>query len=599
MDVKRLCNNDGKGFYPTPKDLATHMLDKINFKYVYSVLEPSAGKGDLVMEIFDRMNKCHKESESSDWRIDAIEVDPYLRSILTHRFTDDGMREYAPKVFEEYEKMEEHMVHMVGSSLSEWQRYQGLKKRIQELNHAKNVRTVHDDFLTYRPQFSYDAIIMNPPFEHGTQHLLHAIKLTQHYGGQIVCLLNAETVLNPFSQERQDLKSKLDEYDADIEFLSQAFSNAERETDVRIAVIYIDIKREKAKSKIFDRLEKAQQVKIINDHDYAELISTDVIEAAIAMYNMEIKASLHLIDEYEAMSEWLSRKFNGLRGNMIRLCIMQDGQACELDIDSYIQNVRRKYWDALLNNEQFIGLLTSNLQSKYLHMVGELENYEFSRFNIERIKSEMMAELIDGAKVCIMELFDKLTVYHSYNDTVENGNVHYYNGWKTNKAYMLNKRCIIPAYSIWSQWGEQFDMNAIFSLLSDMEKALNYLDGGVTQPVDLESTLKNALDTGKTRNIHFKYFDISLYKKGTVHITFHNEELLKRFNIYAAQNRGWLPPSYGKKKYNDMDSEEKSVIDSFQGKDDYEKVMAQPDKYLFSEGQVLSLLEQRDEIKSA
>ena len=48
-----------------------------------------------------------------------------------------------------------------------------------------------------------------------------------------------------------------------------------------------------------------------------------------------------------------------------------------------------------------------------------------------------------------------------------------------------------------------------------------------------------------------------------------------------------------------MDSEEKSVIDSFQGKDDYEKVMAQPDKYLFSEGQVLSLLEQRDEIKSA
>lgn len=599
MDVKRLCNNDGKGFYPTPKDLATHMLDKINFRYVYSVLEPSAGKGDLVMEIFDRMNKCHKESESSDWRIDAIEVDPYLRSILTHRFTDGGMREYAPKVFEEYEKMEEHMVHMVGSSLSEWQRYQGLKKRIQELNHAKNVRTVHDDFLTYRPQFSYDAIIMNPPFEHGTQHLLHAIKLTQHYGGQIVCLLNAETVLNPFSQERQDLKSKLDEYDADIEFLSQAFSNAERETDVRIAVIYIDIKREKAKSKIFDRLEKAQQVKIINDHDYAELIATDVIEAAIAMYNMEIKASLHLIDEYEAMSEWLSRKFNGLRGNMIRLCIMQDGQACELDIDSYIQNVRRKYWDVLLNNEQFIGLLTSNLQSKYLHMVGELENYEFSRFNIERIKSEMMAELIDGAKVCIMELFDKLTVYHSYNDTVENGNVHYYNGWKTNKAYMLNKRCIIPAYSIWSQWGEQFDMNAIFSLLSDMEKALNYLDGGVTQPVDLESTLKNALDTGKTRNIHFKYFDISLYKKGTVHITFHNEELLKRFNIYAAQNRGWLPPSYGKKKYNDMDSEEKSVIDSFQGKDDYEKVMAQPDKYLFSEGQVLSLLEQRDEIKSA
>ena len=48
-----------------------------------------------------------------------------------------------------------------------------------------------------------------------------------------------------------------------------------------------------------------------------------------------------------------------------------------------------------------------------------------------------------------------------------------------------------------------------------------------------------------------------------------------------------------------MDSEEKSVIDSFQGKADYNKVMAQPNKYLFSEKQVLSLLEQKEGVKSA
>ena len=598
MDVKELCNNDGTGFYPTPKELAAHMLEKINFKYVFSVLEPSAGKGDLVMEILKHMSKIHGGYKSSDWRIDTVEVDPNLRGILSHRFTDEGIKEYAPDVFKEYEQMDSQLYAV--KHTPDWtNRYHELKEMIHAMDNVENVRVVHDDFLTYCPQFSYDVIIMNPPFDQGAQHLLHAIELTQHYGGQIVCFIISETRLHPFSQERQDLKRKLDEYDADIEVLSHAFSHAERETDVRIAVVYIDIKRKERKSKIFDRLEKAQQVKINRDHVYAELISTDVIEAAIAMYNMEIKASLHLIDEYEAMNQYLNKKFNGKRESTIRLCVMRAGKTEDLDVESYIKSVRTKYWDTLMKNKQFIGLLTSNLQSKYLHMVTELANYEFSRFNIERVQREMMAELIDGAKVCIMELFDKLTVYHSYNDTVENGNVHYYNGWKTNKAYMLDKRCIIPAYSIWSQWGDHFDMNAIYALLSDMEKALNYLDGGITQPVDLKSTLRYALETGRTRNIHFKYFDISLYKKGTVHITLHNEELLKRFNIYAAQNRGWLPPSYGKKKYDEMSAEEKSVIDSFQGKEDYSKVLAQPNKYLFSEKQVLSLLEQKGEIKSA
>lgn len=66
-----------------------------------------------------------------------------------------------------------------------------------------------------------------------------------------------------------------------------------------------------------------------------------------------------------------------------------------------------------------------------------------------------------------------------------------------------------------------------------------------------------------TKNIPCKFFDVTFYKKGTVHIVFKCPELIDRFNIYAAQQRGWLPPCYGKKKYKDMDEEEKAVIDSF------------------------------------
>ena len=589
MDVKRLCvtKNGNKNFYPTPEALAKKMLDKIDFKRVHTVLEPSAGKGDLAMEILKKLNKRYS-GNSSDWSVDTIEIDPNLRSILTHRFTEKGIREYEPKLFNELDEMNEHQQEVYRDP-EKTKRYYVLMDRTRELDNLENVRVVHDDFLSYRPQFGYDAIIMNPPFDQGVQHLLHAIQLTRHYGGQIVCLLNAETLRNPFARDRKDLIGELEKYDADIEYVSEAFSNAERETDIDIAIVSIKIERKERKSTIFDHLEKAQQVKMKNDHDYAELISTDPIEAAISMYNMEVKAALHLIDEYWAVSDYLNQKFNGQNEDILGLCILRGEQYSDLSIVSYMQRVRLKYWKALLNNKKFMGLLTSNLRSKYQDMVNELANYEFSRYNIARIKREMMAELVDGAKDCIMELFDKLTIEHCYNKTVENGNIHYYNGWRTNKAYKIDKKCIIPTFGIYSQWKNDFDFYATFHLLSDMEKALNYLDGGITEEVNLEAQLKISINSGHTRNIHLKYFDISLYKKGTAHITFRNPELIDRFNIFASQQRGWLPPSYGKKKYKEMSPEEQAVIDSFQGEANYAKVMNNPDRYLFSESKVLCL----------
>ena len=37
-----------EGFYPTPDDLAAKLLEGIDWKRIETVLEPSAGKGNLV-----------------------------------------------------------------------------------------------------------------------------------------------------------------------------------------------------------------------------------------------------------------------------------------------------------------------------------------------------------------------------------------------------------------------------------------------------------------------------------------------------------------------------------------------------------------------
>ncbi len=80
-----------------------------------------------------------------------------------------------------------------------------------------------------------------------------------------------------------------------------------------------------------------------------------------------------------------------------------------------------------------------------------------------------------------------------------------------------------------------------------------------------------------------------MYKKGTMHITFTDEELLHRLNIYGSQKKGWLPPSYGKKRYADMDDEEKAVIDEFEGEESYNIVFENKDKFLIESSTLLML----------
>lgn len=115
-----------------------------------------------------------------------------------------------------------------------------------------------------------------------------------------------------------------------------------------------------------------------------------------------------------------------------------------------------------------------------------------------------------------------------------------------------------------------------------MNRTLYHQAGNSIPVVIFEAMFKAMFEQGITKNIACKFFQATFYKKGTVHITFTCPELIDRFNIYAAQNRGWLPPSYGKKSYKDMTAEEKTVIDSFQGEKAYNEVMAKSDYYLAS-----------------
>ena len=430
------------------------------------------------------------------------------------------------------------------------------------------------------------------------------LKLMQkRNGGAVVCLLNAETLKNPCTNDRLDLKRKLTEYNAKIEFIRDAFLDAERKTAVEIALVKVQLPEVHRESFILEWLRKAQEKREYQEEENTQLSDSDFFRAIVNQYNMEVEAGIKLIKEYYAMKPFILSEFGKDKetGNTIQTggCILsldihtnRDKYNNKLSVNEYIREVRKKYWKALFENPKFIGQLTNNLQQDFYNKIEEMKDYDFSLYNIYQLKIDIQKKVVKGIEDTIIELFDELSHKYSYWDETSK-NIHYYNGWKSNKAWIINKKIIIPLAGYDSFWNRYNPSDyKIIRKLQDIEKCFNYLDGGLTEAVDLEESLKFAEEYGETKDIQLKYFTVTFYKKGTCHITFNNEELLKKFNIFGSQHKGWLPPSYGKKSYKDMTAEEKAVVNEFEGEKEYNKVISNKEYYLF-DGNNLNLLEEK------
>ncbi len=540
---------ENRDFYPTPETLIEKMLEGVDLNMINSVLEPSAGKGDLVEGL---CKICERETYSK-WGgkhgldIDCIELQPELQMILK----------------------------------------------------GKKYRVVHNDFLTYNTFKRYDLILSNPPFSQGAKHLLKMLDM-QETGGGIICILNAETLKNPYTAERQVLLQRLNKLQADIQYLDGAFLYAERKTDVEVAIVKVFIPKQESTSFIFeDTLRKAEDLEYKDgyyDDENTALAENNFIGAIVKQYNIEIEAGIKLIEEFNAMKPHLLRGFaedSSTLGSILSLSLNTgDPKNTTVTYNNFVKEVRKKYWKALFDNPQFTGKLTTKLSRDYYEKIAELADYDFSEYNILTIRAEMNTHVIKGVEDAIISLFDELSCkYHYYDET--SNNVHYFNGWKTNKSWIINKKVIIPM-SAYDSYYTYVEYNPcyykILEKLADIEKGFNYLDGGLTDSIDLKAVLQKAKETGQTKKIPLKYFTVTFYKKGTCHIEFTNEELLKKFNIFGAQRKGWLPPSYGKKGYKEMDLEERAVVDEFEGEKSYSEVVSNTGYYICETSSLLMLV---------
>lgn len=539
-------------FYPTPSWIAGKMIGKIKWNGVNSILEPSAGKGDLVEALLNAEShplRCYRMSYANHKRVnlesvDAIEIDKDLRHILSD----------------------------------------------------KNIRVLGDNFLTFSSAKQYDLIIMNPPFLEGASHLIKAIHMLRR-GGQVVCLLNAETITNPFSRERQQLLAYLKKYDARIEYIDHGFKKAERKAKVRLAIVSMTIPSPKPReSEIWNKIKKAKDREFASKVKTGELVTGSFIDQAVLLYQTEANAAYAFFQEFNALSSNLRSSFEkGEKDSLIGLSI--DNNTIHDRVDSthwqnFVELLRMKYWKSLFERPEITRLMTSSVSNTYYRRINELKDYEFSKFNILQIMEDLSVTMRSSVESSIETLFDDLTAKHSWFEE-SSKNIHYYSGWATNQAHKIGMKAILPVNG-YSAYSKDLDLYYISRVISDLERALSYLDYGTTLELnpkyDIGKQIRVASDA-HANTIYFTYFTATFYKKGTCHIKFHPraEKLIDRLNIYVGQKRNWLPPCYGKKHYSEMTDEEKNVINSFQGAEAYEQVISSPEDYI-TENKTPSLL---------
>ena len=597
----------GIQFYPTPPNLVERMMSKVDLNKVSYVLEPSAGKGDIIdgfrKYIKDRTKSYNLRQKTKGKRAETEffktkdECISYVNAKFGTEFTT--IKEFNKYFCDLADKNDDEEIECcidsydsdLANKVFEIEAVE-IDTSLQAILKDKKIKIVGNDFAEYNPCCRYDLIMMNPPFQDGDKHLLKALKLIEN-GGQCVCILNAETLKNPYSDSRIYLANLLEKYEADIEYIENAFSDAENTTDVEIALVYVDIPTKEIELDVFKNLVMGEEYKCdYEDYNDTQLATDDIIGNFVKQYEFEAKAGAKVIDTFYSMQKYIPNTDGG--HSMISLSVL--GCSDDMDmkstkfnpVNTYIRLLRDKYWSLLFQSKEMSRLLTQTARDRYLYKIREFRDYDFTFSNIKQLQIELVSHLSTNIDDAILKQFDNFT----YKNSMDNAsNVHYFTGWKTNDAFMINSKVIVPMRGVYdNRYSRSWSLYKASDFLKELEKIFVYLDGGKTEGADISSILHgyNYSNKYNGEKIQSKYFDVELKKKGTVHIWFTNAELLKKFNIFGCQKHGWLPNSYGRKRYKDMSKEEQEVIKSFEGEKSYEKTVENPQYYL-SGNQILQI----------
>jgi len=518
-------------YYPTPKELINDILAKVDESNRYDsmpeeihFLEPCAGDGEICRTVRDYFKEEHKRIEI---KIKCIEIEPTLRNSLT----------------------------------------------------GQGFNVISSDFEKFDGKPFYDLIIMNPPFSKGARFLLKAYSLLTS-GGRLVCILNAETIKNKCTKEREQL-SHLIERTGEVEFIGNAFQSedTERNTDTEIAVVYLQkpayenefdpfggindnvlTEEEKAIDELKQRLSS-------EGTENSQLITFDKVENAINLYRNCTKQIFSGIDTIQQIKTGLSylnkeaKEFDINLEQFFKIILENEPEKAK---EESIKVLRKMIWSYVIkfcNMDQY--LFHRQRQDFYDKLDKGSGTLPFTKDNINQFFSNLFLQKNEYFKQGIEDLFNEITSYH-------NGNTKHSDGWKTNKNWKINKKIIVKwglvdytDYSKYSRYDSKnkygkFDCKGNYdsNWVDDLDKIVRKIQPIGSSGLTIKDALNNRFKSLGTvyvgesydNTAETPYFNLKFWKKGTLHIVFKDNKILEELNLIGAKLRRDLGyDDYGKK----------------------------------------------------
>lgn len=497
-------------FYPTPTSTIIRMVtpyitDKAKN---LSILEPQAGKGDIA-DYLQKNEGLYRRGT----KIYCIEKNPELKYIL------------------------------------------------QQKGH----RVIAEDFLTYKGDYLFDLIIMNPPFSNGDEHMLKAWDVLE--AGDIACLLNEETVTNLYTERRRHLRSLIDQHGS-VEHLGPIFRNAERPTSVN--VVLVRLKKQVARKRLefeFHGVNKEQHEQL----DESTFTNAVALRDVVGNMALQYESLKHAFAEYLRARDGLEFFAQGLLANTFRVndsraqsstIVNIAAAACEekgnnARYNAFCDIMKEQIWSVMLSKTNVEKYMTDNVRKNFVEFAKHQGYMDFTRENVAAMVSMVFDNRETIMEQAIVDVFNHITEHHKDNRYLVEG-------WKTNDRWKVNRKIILP-YIVAPGFDGCFEVSYHGKgreLFRDIEKVMCYITG--TRYEDFTDLVKEApygtkerdkpyrrisLDQairrtryGSTEKTESEFFRIRCFKKGTIHMEFKDERLWNEFNLRACSGKQWLPP---------------------------------------------------------
>lgn len=427
-----------------------------------------------------------------------------------------------------------------------------IQAELQAILRDKGYQLVGSDWLQFEENYFFDYIIMNPPFKDGAKHLLHAIELARKT--HIACILNAETLRNPHTKERQHLLNQIEQYGS-FEYYDAEFVDAERKTNVEVALVWLYIEQDMGDFE-FD-FKDEEKVEI--DMDFH--VNSDSLARKDMIGNMNIRYK-EVLDAYKELLFYqakynhyfnLFEAENDVPYNDGKDFLPQNG-APERKYMSVSVKLKIAMWRTVIGKMDMRKYMSHKVSENFDKFIKQQANMAFTHNNVEDFLMMIMGNRKNIWDQAVVDVFEELTKYHDENRAHQEG-------WKTNDKYKINRKVILPR---WCSWGESYESSAQKkewgakfkidyrdkSKYDDIDKAVAYLAGHklmhyTTINYHLEERFEKI---GKIypgdkfdNKVQSAYFNIRFFKKGTIHLEFRDKKLWDLFNMTACSHLNWLP----------------------------------------------------------